>query len=238
MASYAVAGMTCAACVKRVQGALSGLVNSAAVTLDPARAVLEGGKAADIGALNAALGEVGKYRLLAEGQAAAPAPAVPASWLATYRPLLVIIGFIALGSIAASYGHSGFDWHIAMNGFMGGFFLVFAGFKFLDLRGFADAYATYDLLARRWRPYGLIYPFIEAALGLAYLSGVFPMATLIATIVLMAFSSLGVIAALRDKRAIRCACLGTTLNLPMSTVTLVEDLGMVAMAAAMLPFVM
>ncbi len=51
-------------------GALSGLVNSAAVTLDPARAVLEGGKAADIGALNA-LGEVGKYRLLAEGQAAA-----------------------------------------------------------------------------------------------------------------------------------------------------------------------
>jgi hypothetical protein len=43
-----------------------------------------------------------------------------------------------------------------------------------------------------------------------------------------------VLRALWDKRAIRCACLGTALNLPMTKVTLVEDLTMAAMAALML----
>ncbi|MFG0292813.1 MAG: hypothetical protein ACF8MJ_06615 [Phycisphaerales bacterium JB050] len=39
---------------------------------------------------------------------------------------------------------------------------------------------------------------------------------------------------LRKKRKIHCACLGTALNLPMTKVTLVEDLTMASMAAAML----
>jgi hypothetical protein len=47
-------------------------------------------------------------------------------------------------------------------------------------------------------------------------------------------SAVGVLKALLDRRAIRCACLGTALNLPMTKVTLVEDLGMAAMAAGML----
>ena len=60
------------------------------------------------------------------------------------------------------------------------------------------------------------------------------LATNIATIALMAFSSLGVVQALAQRQAIQCACLGTVLKLPMSTITLVEDVGMAAMAAAML----
>ena len=51
--------------------------------------------------------------------------------------------------------------------------------------------------------------------------------------VVMSVSSIGVIQSLLAKRTIRCACLGTVFNLPMSTVTLVEDTLMVAMAAAM-----
>jgi hypothetical protein len=50
----------------------------------------------------------------------------------------------------------------------------------------------------------------------------------------MVVGAIGVLKALLDKRAIRCACLGTALNLPMTTITLVEDLGMAAMAAVML----
>jgi len=37
-----------------------------------------------------------------------------------------------------------------------------------------------------------------------------------------------------DKKKIKCACLGDVFNLPMSTVTIVEDLTMVAMAGWML----
>ena len=37
-----------------------------------------------------------------------------------------------------------------------------------------------------------------------------------------------------NKSRIQCACLGAVFKLPMSTVTIVEDVGMVAMAAWML----
>jgi hypothetical protein len=118
--------------------------------------------------------------------------------------------------------------------FMAGFFLVFSAFKLLDIRGFADAYATYDLLAKRWHGYGYIYPFLELGLGLLYLVPVASLFTHIATIILMGFSSIGVMKALAKKQAIRCACLGTVLNVPMSSITLIEDLAMVVMASAML----
>ena len=50
----------------------------------------------------------------------------------------------------------------------------------------------------------------------------------------MLVGAAGVLKALLDKRAIRCACLGTALNLPMPKATLVEDLTMAAMAGTML----
>jgi hypothetical protein len=121
-----------------------------------------------------------------------------------------------------------------MNSFMAGFFLVFSFFKFLDLRGFAGAYRSYDLLARAVPARSVVYPFVEFALGVAYLLRINPVLTNATTLGLMLIGSLGVLKTLLDKRTIRCACLGTVIKLPMTTVTLVEDLGMAVMAAAML----
>ncbi len=45
---------------------------------------------------------------------------------------------------------------------------------------------------------------------------------------------MGVIRALRRGEQLTCACMGTAFNLPMTTVTIVEDLGMAAMAGVML----
>lgn len=50
----------------------------------------------------------------------------------------------------------------------------------------------------------------------------------------MGFSSIGVIQSVLNKKTIQCACLGAVFNLPMSTVTIVEDLLMVVMAGIML----
>jgi hypothetical protein len=155
-------------------------------------------------------------------------------WAKTYRPLLLIFGYLVAALAAASVAAGAFDLARAMSLFMGGFFLVFSFFKLLDLKGFADAYATYDLLARRSRAYALAYPFLEFALGLAYVSSWNPRAANLATFFLMAFSSLGVIRALLRKEKIRCACLGTVFELPMTTVTLVEDALMALMAAVTL----
>jgi copper chaperone CopZ len=154
----------------------------------------------------------------------------------TYYPLLLLgaflVGVLALAEVRAG----GFLWGRAMGNFMGAFFLAFSFFKLLDLRGFADAYRGYDVVARRIPSYGYVYPFVELLLGAAYVTGFQPLATNLVTLAVMAVSSVGVLQSVLNKRAIRCACLGTVFNLPMSTVTLVEDGLMVAMAAAALVF--
>ena len=92
----------------------------------------------------------------------------------------------------------------------------------------------YDVVAKRLPVWGGIYPFVELGLGLAYLTNVAPFWTNIATIVILGVSVIGVIQSVLDKRAIKCACRGTGFTLPMSTVTIIEDVGMVAMAGVML----
>ena len=127
-----------------------------------------------------------------------------------------------------------FKWVEVMSNFMAGFFLVFAGFKLLDLKGFAQGYSTYDLLARRFFPYGYVYPIIELTLGLAYLVRFEPIFTNIATIIILSFSGLGVLVSIAQKRKFQCVCLGTIFKVPLTNVTIVEDFGMAFMALIML----
>lgn len=177
------------------------------------------------------------YRVLGElpreasARSAAPDVSEPQP---SYFPLVLILLYL-LGAVAlAEAAAGGFDGMRAMGRFMAGFFLVFSFFKLLNLSAFADAYAGYDVVAARWRAWGYAYPFVELALGAAYLTGFRPVVTNAVTLVVMGVSTVGVVRSLLARRKIRCACLGTVFNLPMSYVTLVEDLLMVAMAAVML----
>ena len=153
----------------------------------------------------------------------------------SYLPLIIIFGLITLVAVGSGFSiKSGFDSHLFMRVFMAGFFLVFGGFKLMDLRGFKDGYQTYDLLAQKLPSYGYIYPFLELALGFAYVLDISPNTVNFLTIYLMGFSSFGVIQALIKKQKFTCACLGTILKVPLTKITLVEDLLMVTMAVAML----
>ncbi len=176
---------------------------------------------------------LGELNGSAPSQASAPAPEKK-SFIETYRPLLLVlaylIGIVALVEVTAG----AFDWMRAMGNFMGGFFIAFSFFKLLDLQGFVDSFQTYDVLARPVRPYGYAYPFIELALGVAYLVGFAPIVTNSVTLAVMLIGIVGVTQALLKKRQIQCACLGTVFNLPMSKVTFIEDGLMAAMAAIML----
>lgn len=228
--TYKIEGMHCQSCVKKIGDALKGLVENVEVTLNPPQVILSGGEIANLDALNKAVAGAGNYKLKPlEAVATAAVEEEQKSWLKTYYPLFLIVGMISIVSIKGAE-----NWQEWMLHFMAGFFIVFSFFKLLDIRGFKDAYSTYDLLANRWNGYGFVYPFLELGLGLAFLFQLELTGTLWFSIALMAFSSLGVIKALSEKRKIRCACLGTALNLPMSTITLVEDLGMAAMSILML----
>ena len=147
-----------------------------------------------------------------------------------YFPIFLITTYI-LGVAAINNFHNGhMQWQIFMNQFMAGFFLVFSAFKLLNIKAFAEGYATYDLLAKHWHGYGFIYPFLELSLGILYVGNWFPETTQYFTIIIMGFSSLGVINSLLKKQNLRCACLGTILNVPLSSITLIEDLLMVVLA--------
>ncbi len=117
---------------------------------------------------------------------------------------------------------------------MGGFFLVFSFFKLLNLRGFAESYGMYDIVAKRWQGWGYTYPFVELALGAAFLIGFEPMITNAVTLLVMGLSIIGVLQSVLNKRKIKCACLGDVFNLPMSTITIIEDALMIGMSAFML----
>lgn len=140
----------------------------------------------------------------------------------SYAPLVAIIGAILL--VAVIIGGD------VVYNFMTGFFLVFSFFKLIDLKGFAEGYSTYDLLAMRIKAYGYVYPFIELGFGLLMLLGGHSRALFFAEFIVMAFSGIGVAIKVAKHEQFKCVCLGTFLKVPLTTVTLVEDFGMAFLA--------
>ena len=118
--------------------------------------------------------------------------------------------------------------------------LLFAIPKLFDLRGFADIFARYDVIAGAAHTtyiYGYAYPFIEIALAAALLFAQRRRAlraTYASIIGIMALSLAGVGRTLAAGRELRCGCLGSLLHIPLSYVTIAEGAVMLTMAAVLL----
>lgn len=151
-----------------------------------------------------------------------------------FLPLIIIFLVIVGFTLVRLSFFGGWDLMVAMQTFMAGFFLVFGFFKVVNLKGFADAYQMYDLVAKRSRVYALLYPFLELALGLAYLVSFQLLFVNIITLVVMGVSAVGVAKELQKKNQIVCACLGAVFKIPMTKVTLLEDVVMFFMALWMI----
>lgn len=151
----------------------------------------------------------------------------------SYWPLIALLFVAILGASALLLGVGGgfLDW---MHFFMGLLLSQFALLKIFHPGQFCNGFQMYDLLAKRFRVYGLLYPFFELILGLGFLSFLYPAWIYLATTVLMFFGSLGVISALKKGLKINCPCMGNILNVPLSTVTLTEDLSMGTLSLLML----
>lgn len=154
--------------------------------------------------------------------------------IGNFFPLIIIIACIVILTILKSAIFQTWSFPSLMYDFMGFFFIVFGFFKVINLTNFVQAYAMYDLIAQRSSLYGFMYPFIELALGVCYLMRWFLMATNIVTVIIMLISAAGVFNELRKGKTIVCACLGTVFKIPMTYVTLAEDLLMAVMAFLML----
>lgn len=154
--------------------------------------------------------------------------------LKDYWPLFIVIGICLAASLAISMDHTRFLWHGWMHYFMGLLYIVFSLLKFINLDGFKTGLKKYDIIAQRFSGYATLFPFVELGLGLGYLL-YGPTIPLNMGAFAFAIINLAVVTrALRLGLDVRCACLGTALNVPLSTVTVIENAGMALMALVML----
>lgn len=153
-----------------------------------------------------------------------------------YGPLIVIVTVVFLASIVLQTRIQSWSFIVWMRDFMGLFMVIFSMVKLFDISGFADGFSMYDMVAHRFRIYGSIYPFLELFLGLAYLSGKGMLMACVVTLVVMSISTAGVVRSLIRGLDVHCACMGNILKVPLSTVSVVENIGMGGMALVMLIF--
>ena len=236
--TFNIDGMTCNNCKASVEKYLNDLPHISHVSIDLAKGeaeiTMDKHLAAEV--LQNALPE--KFTVTKkEGEKEltstnAPEVSQEKSKLQQLKPLLLILLYISAAGSLLHY--KDWSWSEFMLDFMGLFYIVFAFFKMLDLKGFPESFKMYDPLAKRLPIYGWMYPFIETALGLMFLMRFEVNIALIMTLVVLGITTIGVTKTLMDKKSIRCACLGTALKLPMTEATLIENSIMIAMAALML----
>jgi hypothetical protein len=150
-----------------------------------------------------------------------------------FLPLIIILTSILVISIIIPILTDG-NVMLGMRIFMGGFFIVFGTLKIIKLKDFASAYQMYDIIAMKSKTYAYMYPFLEMLLGISFLLNTVPLVTNWVTLIIMIISAIGVYLKLRKKETIMCACLGTVFKVPMTWVTLAEDVLMAGMAIIMI----
>jgi len=230
--SYQITGMTCSSCEAKVKSALLIVENvtNVEVSKDDNSAVITMDKHIALSDLQNALDP--KYQISAKYHNEMAEQTK--SWFDTYKPILLIFFYISLTTVLVQLSNPHFDVMQWMQHFMAGFFLVFSFFKLLNLKGFAESYAMYDVVAKKVPIWAYVYAFVELGLGIAYLINFNPIITNSVAFIIMSISIIGVLQSVLNKKKIQCACLGAVFNLPMSTVTIIEDALMIAMSGLMI----
>ena len=229
--TFKISGMTCNGCRSTVENKLSSLdgVDNAQVNLTNGEAIVYSKNPISFSLISNSLPS--KYKVISKRDAK-DNEIIKSSKIKQLKPLFIILGYISLTSILLNFK----NWNStnAMLDFMGLFYIIFSFFKILDIKGFSTSFKMYDPLAKKITIYGYIYPFIEILLGLMFLTRIEVNIALLITIIILGITSVGVTKTLLNKRTINCACLGTTLKLPMTEATFIENAIMITMAIVLL----
>ena len=154
----------------------------------------------------------------------------------TYRPVIAVFAVTALMALATSYAAYGdvltiraAEWFIAFS------MAVLAILKLQNIESFSTMFLNYDLLAKRWVPYGYVYPFAEAGAGILMIAGALNWISIPVALFIGTIGAVSVFKAVYlDRRELKCACVGGDSNVPLGFVSLTENLMMIAMAVWML----
>jgi cation transport ATPase len=235
--TYSVSGMTCNGCKSSVEKSIGAIeaVKNVIVNLNREEATVEMEDSVSLDVLQQSLSE--KFTISEKKATQKEIPDVAfeeeeKSEVQQLFPLFLIFGFITTAAILM---HSN-PWNTSefMLTFMGLFYVVFSFFKLLDVKGFAMSFKMYDPLAKTIPKYGFVYPFIELTLGIFFLMRFQIVAALFITLLILGITTVGVTKSLLSKQTIKCACLGSVLNLPMTKATFIENSIMIIMAVFMI----
>lgn len=234
--TYQVTGMTCSSCEAKVKGALQSIdaISYVDVSKEENTAIVTMSRHIPLSSLQAVLDTKYTISELASEEYTDEAVEENRSWIQTYKPILLIFLYIIGITLFIQMMNPAFDFMQWMRHFMAGFFLIFSFFKILNLKDFASSYAMYDIVAKKIPQWSYVYAFLELALGIAFLTDFHTILTNSVTAIVMTISIIGVLQSVLNKKKIRCACLGAVFNLPMSTITIIEDALMILMSIGML----
>ena len=232
---YKITGMTCENCAHKIKSAFLVLPNVKSVNVDKASntATIGMSEHVPVSKFQETLKQLdSKYSIIPLNHSEVGKQ--EKSWIVAYKPILLVFFYILLVTLLFQFVSGSFNMNIWMRHFMAGFFTVFSFFKILDLSGFADSYVSYDIIAKRWRGWAYFYAFIELGLGVSYILNCCPLVTNLVAFFVMSVSIIGVLESIFNKRKIQCACLGAVFDLPMSTITVIEDALMIVMSGYMI----
>lgn len=159
----------------------------------------------------------------------------------TYAPVIAIFAATALMALAIVLNvYDGFPVLTWLKWFFAASMIALAMQKLQDVEGFVNGFLGYDLLARRFVPYGYAYPFLElyAGVGMMALIGGQSWLVWLVAPVGVAIGALGAVSVLKavyvDRRELTCACVGGGSNVPLGFLSLTENLVMLGMGVWML----
>ncbi|WP_138934971.1 MauE/DoxX family redox-associated membrane protein [Roseovarius arcticus] len=159
----------------------------------------------------------------------------------TYTPIIAIFGSTALMALAVVLNlYAGFPALTFLMWFFAISMVALAIQKLQDVEAFVNGFLGYDLLARRYVPYGYAYPFLElfAGVGMMALIGTGSALIWLVAPVGIFIGTIGAVSVIKavyiEKRDLKCACVGGGSNVPLGVISLSENLIMAGMGIWML----
>jgi len=152
----------------------------------------------------------------------------PAKPHLAYLPLVALV-FVS--TLIAEILHLSFGLPF-MSMLMGFILIEFALVKLFDIDRFVEKFSKYDLISSRIKFYGYLFPLIELAIGLAYIGHYNPVVTSWVMLIIGTISIVGILLSLRKKEKLTCACMGSAADMPLGTITVIENALMIGMALA------
>ena len=228
---YKVSGMTCDGCANSIKEALelNKLISSVNISLENENINISSDKSFTVNELNSLIENLGNYKIYEENIFSKII-----EYFSSKKTLLLALSLVLISSLSLHIGEDNFELNEWMVSYMGIFFLLFSFLKLIDVKGFSGSFKKYDLISKIIPSFAITYPFIELFLALTFLSGYFLITSYIMTLLFMTSQFFGVFISLQKKEVIKCACMGSSINIDISTLTLIENLVMILMSSYMI----